>query len=372
MTMRARILLAAAVGVIGSAAPAPATAQTVEPVVHWQLVWSDEFDGPDGSGVDREKWVPEVGGHGWGNNELQFYRDELANAHLEGGNLVITAIQERYTSGGTTRDFTSARLKTQGTFEQPYGRFEARLQVPFGQGIWPAFWMLGSDIGTVGWPVCGEIDVMENIGREPTLVHGTVHGPGYSGANGPGAAYSLPDEAPFADDFHLFAVEWEPEAIRWYVDGVHFHTLTPADLPASARWVFDHPFFMLLNVAVGGNWPGNPDATTQFPQRLLVDYVRVYRAGPPVVARPTVTRCEPPAGGRNTTLDVRIAGSGFVEGARVSFGAGVSVQSVTVLSPGEIVARVKISAKAKRGVRNVTVTNPKGRAGTGKKLFTVQ
>ena len=259
--------------VAGAVAGAPGA-----PVTAWELVWADEFDGPDGSGVDRAKWVPEVGGHGWGNQELQFYRDDPANARIEGGALVITAVAGRFTAGGVTRDYTSARLKTQGTFEQAYGRFEARLRVPRGNGIWPAFWMLGSDIASAGWPACGEIDVMENIGREPGIVHGTVHGPGYSGAGGIGAAYELPGGAAFADDFHVFAVEWEPRAIRWYVDGVHYRTLTPAELPAGARWVFDHPFFLLLNVAVGGSWPGSPDATTAFPQRMLVDYVRVYRS----------------------------------------------------------------------------------------------
>jgi len=338
----------------------------------WQLIWADEFNGPDGSGVDRAKWVPEVGGNGWGNNELEFYRDDPANAHVENGALVITAIKERYTSGAVTRDYTSARLKTQGTFEQTYGRFEARIQVPFGQGIWPAFWMLGNDIGSAGWPACGEIDVMENIGREPTIVHGTVHGPGYSGAAGIGGPYSLPDEAPFADDFHLYAVEWEPQAIRWYVDDTLYRTFTAAELPAGARWAFDHPFFMLLNLAVGGNWPGNPDATTEFPQRMLVDYVRVYRAGAPVVQRPVVAACEPAQGDRGATLDVRVTGSGFAEGARVTFGAGVTVLAAEVVSSAELRLQVKILANAKRGARNVTVTNPNRRSGTGRRLFTVQ
>jgi beta-glucanase (GH16 family) len=243
--------------------------------------------------------------------------------------------------------------------------------VPSGQGIWPAFWMLGNDIGAVSWPACGEIDIMENIGREPTTVHGTVHGPGYSGAAGIGAAYGLPDGAPFADDFHVFAIEWEPQAIRWYVDGALYHTLTPAALPAGARWAFDHPFFMLLNVAVGGNWPGNPDATTVFPQRMLVDYVRVYRAVAAPAKRPLVTACDPARGARGASLELRIAGSGFGEGARVSLGAGVGVLAVEVFSPGELRVRVQIQPKAKRGRRNVTVTNPGGKPGTGKRLFTV-
>jgi beta-glucanase (GH16 family) len=244
----------------------------------WTLVWSDEFNGPNGSSVDAQKWTLETGGGGWGNNELQSYTNRLQNASLEHGALIIKAISERYTGiDGITRNYTSARLKTQGKLTQAYGRFEARLKIPSGQGIWPAFWMLGSDIDRVGWPRCGEIDIMENIGREPFTVHGTVHGPGYSGAAGIGAAYRLPNGERFADAYHLYAIEWEPRAIRWYVDDVLYKTITPADLPVGANWVFNHPFFLLLNVAVGGHWPSNPDATTVFPQVMMVDYVRVYQ-----------------------------------------------------------------------------------------------
>lgn len=242
------------------------------------LVWSDEFDGAAGAKVDATRWVTETGGHGWGNRELQYYTDRATNASLDGaGHLVITARRERFDDGKTPREYTSARLKTQGLFEQAYGRFEARIQVPRGQGIWPAFWMLGSDIKSVGWPRCGEIDVMENIGKEPSVVHGTLHGPGFSGGASLGAAYTLPGGAAFADDFHVFAAEWAPDEVRFYVDGNHYHTRTRAELKPEQRWVFDHPFFMLLNVAVGGNWPGNPDDTTVFPQAMRVDYVRVYR-----------------------------------------------------------------------------------------------
>jgi beta-glucanase (GH16 family) len=333
----------------------------------WELSWADEFDGPDGSGVDRSKWVPEVGGNGWGNNELEYYRDDVANAYHQGGALVIKAIKERYTgTDGVTRDYTSARLITRGKFEQRYGRYEARIKVPYGQGIWPAFWMLGVDIGRVGGPTCGEIDILENIGREPTIVHGTVHGPGYSGANGIGKSYSLPDNARFADDYHVFAVEWEPKVIRWYVDGALYHTLTPANLPAGTKWVFDHPFFIIMNLAVGGNWPGSPDATTVFPQMLQVDYVRVYRRRPPVVAS-----CEPAGASRNATVDVRISGENFQEGAKVSFGAKVKVLDVTVVSPSELDVRVKVKKKAARGSRDVTVTNLDGTVGTGAAVFEV-
>ena len=244
----------------------------------WKLVWSDEFNAPDGSPVDTTKWVSESGGNGWGNQELEYYTPRPENAFQQGGNLVIKVLQEKYTGAdGVTRDYTSARLKTAGKFSQTYGRFEARIKIPQRQGIWPAFWMLGDDISKIGWPKCGEIDIMENIGKEPATVHGTIHGPGYSGGKGIGSPYKLPSDQHFADDFHVYAVEWEAKAIRFYVDDHLYATRTPADLPQGTKWVYDHPFFMLLNVAVGGGWPGNPDATSVFPQTMLVDYVRVYK-----------------------------------------------------------------------------------------------
>jgi len=243
----------------------------------WKLVWSDEFNGADGSAVDSSKWVSEIGGGGWGNNELEYYTNRLANAYRQDGNLVVKVLQEQYTGAdGVTRNYTSARLKTQGKFSQTYGRFEARIKIPHGQGIWPAFWMLGDDISKPGWPTRGEIDIMENVGKEPRLVHGTIHGPGYSGEHGISAPYALPGDSRFADDFHIYAVEWEPNVIRFYADDHVYATRTPADLPKGAKWVYDHPFFLLLNVAVGGNWPGSPDAASIFPQVMLVDYVRVY------------------------------------------------------------------------------------------------
>ena len=356
---------AVAVALLAPLAPQPA-ARAAAPS-DWRLVWADEFDVADGSGIDRTKWVPETGGGGWGNNELEYYRDSTENAYVESGALVIKAIKARYTGpDNVTRDYTSARLKTQGTFSQRYGRFEARIKIPYGQGLWPAFWMLGDDVASAGWPTCGELDIMENVGREPATVHGTVHGPGYSGANGIGAAYSLAQGARLADDFHVFAVEWEPAAIRWYVDDVLYETRTPADLPSGARWVFDHPFFMLLNLAVGGGWPGNPDATTVFPQTMLVDYVRVYaRQGP------TVASCDPASGGRGAKLDVRITGEGFADGAAVSFGDKIKVVSATVVSASEIDVKVKIKKKARVGPRDVMVTNPDGGIGTGAGVFRV-
>jgi beta-glucanase (GH16 family) len=241
----------------------------------WQLVWSDEFNGNDGSLPDSTKWAMETGNWGWGNNELEYYTSRAVNAQQKSGNLVITALKENY--GGSA--YTSARLKTQGLFEHTYGRVEARIKLPFGQGIWPAFWMLGADIGTNPWPACGEIDIMENIGREPSIIHGTIHGPGYSGGSGIGSASTLPSGR-FADDFHVYAVEWAPNEIKFWVDNTLYATRTPADLPAGKTWVFQHNFFILLNVAVGGYWPGNPDGTTTFPQTMLVDYVRVYDKKP--------------------------------------------------------------------------------------------
>jgi beta-glucanase (GH16 family) len=244
----------------------------------WTLIWSDEFSGPSGSAVDPAKWTLETGGDGWGNHELEYYTARAQNSYLQDGNLVIKVLQEKFTgTDGVARDYSSARLKSQGKFSQAYGRFEARIKVPYGQGMWPAFWMLGSDIDKVGWPGSGEIDIMENVGKEPTAVHGTIHGPGYSGADGPSASYTLSDKQRFADDFHVFAVEWEPEAIRFFVDKDLYATRTLADLPKGTKWVYDHPFFLLLNVAVGGDWPGSPDASTVFPQTMLVDYVRVYQ-----------------------------------------------------------------------------------------------
>jgi len=254
------------------------TACASNPAV-WSLEWSDEFAGPSGSSVDSSKWSFDIGGNGWGNNELETYTSRTANADLEGGMLAIKTLKETFTgSDNITREYTSARLLTRNKFSQAYGRFEARIKIPYGQGIWPAFWMLGDNISTAGWPTCGEIDIMENIGKEPATIHGTIHGPGYSGAGGIGAPYSLPQKQNFSDDFHVFAVEWEPRKIRFYVDENLYATRIPAELPPDQKWAYDHPFFLLLNLAVGGDWPGNPDASTIFPQTMQVDYVRVYRS----------------------------------------------------------------------------------------------
>ena len=247
-----------------------------------KLAFRDEFTGPAGSTMDPTKWSSEIGGNGWGNQELEYYTNTTDNAYLDGeGSLVIKAIKLNppltLTCWYGPCQYTSARLITKGKFDLKYGRFEARIKIPRGQGVWPAFWMLGTNIDTVSWPTCGEIDIMENIGREPSTIHGTVHGPGYSGANGIGAPFTLANNSVFADGFHVFAVEWSGNEIHWYVDGSEYETVRPQNLPNGAQWVFDHPFFIILNFAVGGSWPGNPDASTNFPQTMLVDYVRVYR-----------------------------------------------------------------------------------------------
>jgi beta-glucanase (GH16 family) len=244
----------------------------------WALIWSDEFSGPEGSLPDPGKWTYDMGGNGWGNHELESYTNRKENAHVEGGNLVITARKETLTDkDGVTRGYTSARLKTQGIFQQTYGRVEARIKITGGQGMWPAFWMLGGDIATVGWPKCGEIDIMENIGKEPGMNHGSLHGPSTAAATSDlTAVFSLPEGKKLAEDFHIYAAEWEPDTVRFYVDKNLYATFHSSELPAGGKWVYDHPFFLLLNVAVGGDWPGAPDANTAFPQRMLVDYVRVY------------------------------------------------------------------------------------------------
>jgi beta-glucanase (GH16 family) len=243
----------------------------------WKLVWADEFDQPNGSAPNPTNWVYDLGGDGWGNNELQSYTDRRVNSRIENGQLIIEALGEKFTGKDRKpRDYTSARLKTLGKQSWAYGRIEARMKLPRGQGMWPAFWMMGADIHKLGWPTAGEIDIMENIGKEPGIVHGTIHGPGYSGSGGIGGSYTLPDGEAIADDFHVFAIEWHTNKITWFLDDHAYFTVTPEKLPAGKKWVYDHPHFILLNLAVGGHWPGNPNSTTQFPQRLAVDYVRVY------------------------------------------------------------------------------------------------
>ena len=272
----------ACAGANQGANPLPCTGASCNPQPQpLTLVWQDEFDGAKGTTYDHTKWAADTGGAGFGNQEREFYTTRTDNAALDGdGHLVISALTEPQPTSylcwyGACR-YTSTRLKTQGVISWTHGRFEARIRVPRGQGMWPAFWMLGDNIGTVGWPQCGEIDIMENIGREPGTVHGTIHGPGYSGGNGIGRPFTLQSGA-FSDDFHVFAVEWRANHVSWYVDGTLYHEMTPANTPSGTQWVFEHPFFLLLNFAVGGQWPGDPDVTSTFPQQMVVDYVRVYQ-----------------------------------------------------------------------------------------------
>lgn len=238
------------------------------------LSMQDEFD-VDGA-LDPTIWGYEIGNGeaqgipGWGNNELEYYTDRLENVVVEDGMLKIRALQEDFEGFG----YTSGRILTQGKFQQKYGRFEARIKLPWGQGLWPAFWMLGDDNdGAILWPQRGEIDIMENRGQEPTLINGSVHGPGYSGANAITKAYELENDR-FDSGFHVFGIEWGENYVNYYVDDVLYNQITPADV--TGEWVFDSEFFIILNVAVGGNYAGNPNENTVFPQEMVVDYVRVY------------------------------------------------------------------------------------------------
>ena len=239
----------------------------------WELVWADEFEGPANQTPDSAKWKYEVGTD-WGNQQLEYDTDRTENASLDGmGNLAITARRESFSGS----NYTSARIITDGLFEQTYGRFEARIKLPFGSGIWPAFWLLGSNFPNVDWPQCGEIDIMEYRGQEPTIIHGSVHGPGYSAGNAVTKTFNLINDR-FDNDFHVFAVEWQEDNIKYYVDDNLYQQINTDDVPG--EWVFDHPFYIILNVAVGGDFVGPPNSQTIFPQTMLVDWVRVFKEVP--------------------------------------------------------------------------------------------
>lgn len=253
----------------------------------WRLGWSDEFDGPAGAPVDPSVWAHEVGDGsasgipGWGNRELQHYTAGTENAALDGsGNLVITARRlpdaDRPPCSHGRCEYSSARLITKGALAFTHGRIEARARVPRGIGLWPAFWALGTSIDRVGWPASGEIDIMEYVGREPRRIFAAIHGPGYAGDDGLVGTLDLPVDV--ADDYHVYAVEWEPELIVWSFDGKPYHRATPRDVAPNA-WVFEQPFYLLLNLAVGGTFGGEVAESTPFPQALRVDYVRVFEAG---------------------------------------------------------------------------------------------
>lgn len=235
-----------------------------------ELVMQDEFntDGAPNSAL----WNYDIGNgvNGWGNNELEYYTDRTENVKVENGYLLITAKEEQFNGSS----YTSAKLTTNGLFEQAYGRFEARIRLPYGQGMWPAFWLLGANCDEVIWPQCGEIDIMEYRGQEPTTVHGTVHGPGYSAGDAITKSFSLENDR-FDTGFHVFGIEWTSEYINYYVDNKLYNQITPADVPG--EWVFNQPFYIIINLAVGGNYVGYPNSETVFPQTMLVDYVRVYK-----------------------------------------------------------------------------------------------
>jgi beta-glucosidase len=247
----------------------------------WELIWADEFDAEADTVPNPEFWTCEVGGWGWGNNEHQYYTESGNAFHNGDGQMVIEAREETVEGSNCWYGeclYSSARCITKDSVEFMFGRVEMRAQIPFGQGIWPAFWMLGADFPDVVWPESGEIDIMENIGRERSTVHGTVHGPGYSGAAGRGRSFSI--EENFSDDFYVYSIEWEPDVIRWYVDGELYFEFTPEGL--NREYVFNDDFFLLMNLAVGGNWPGYPDETTVFPQTYTIDYIRVYQRQAPM------------------------------------------------------------------------------------------
>jgi beta-glucanase (GH16 family) len=236
-----------------------------------KLVLEDNFD-TDGV-LNSDIWSYDIGtgpnGDGWGNNELQYYTDRTENIKVEDGMLKITAIKESFMGSS----YTSAKITTKGKVNQQYGRIEARIKMPWGKGLWPAFWMLGADIDSNPWPSAGEIDIVEYLGNQPTKILGTVHGPGYAGAESISKSYTLTNSR-FDTDFHVFGIEWDENYINFYVDDVLYNQITPEDVPG--EWVFNKPYYIILNMAVGGNLPGSPNASTSFPQEMIIDYVRIY------------------------------------------------------------------------------------------------
>ena len=241
----------------------PEVIDSIPAIPGWTLVWNDEFKD---TVIDLTKWEFEVNGDGGGNNELQYYTAPPRNAYADSGHLVIEAYKEEYMG----KQYTSARMRTKKKGDWTYGMFEIRAKLPSGRGLWPAIWMLPTDEYYGGWPQSGEVDIMEMLGHEANKVYGTIH---YSSTSGShehtGNSYVLP-KGSFSDDYHLFALIWDVTGFDWYVDGVNYFTVFH-------RQPFDKRFHILLNVAVGGNWPGSPDYTTKFPQRMYIDYVRVYK-----------------------------------------------------------------------------------------------
>jgi beta-glucanase (GH16 family) len=252
----------------------------IAPSNGWAPVWRDDFDGPAQSAPDDTHWNVDIRPSGQ-NHELDYDTNDRKNSFIDGsGHLVLQAIKEQYVDQGgvqSSQPFTSARLNTQGKVEQQYGRFEARIKLPQGgQGVWPAFWLLGNDIAEAGWPDCGEVDILEWRGSYPSSIVSSLHGPGYSGGNSYHDHYDLPGS--YSDDFHVFTFEWTPTAVRWLVDGNAFYVKTPEGV--KGLWAYEHPFFIILNLAVGGIFDGDPPPSTAFPQQMLIDYVSVEKPAP--------------------------------------------------------------------------------------------
>ncbi len=362
-----------------------ASAQTTN---GWKLLWSDEFNGAANTPPNPATWNYDLGAGGWGNGELETYTNSIANAFQDGnGNLVIRAIRD------ASGNYTSARLRTgqvsptdAANLAWQYGKIEARIKLPYGQGVWPAFWMLGADITNTAWPGCGEIDILENFGSnidDASTVHGTLHGPP-AGSNFAGtgltAAYSLPFQRKFTDDFHLFSIEWAQNSIALYVDGTQYNTITPAALPAGSTWVFNQPFFVILNLAIGGptTFLGTPSPSVPFPQEMLVDYVRVYGAvtippATPSIAVGGVVNAASTLGAITPGALVTLYGSNLAsdtESALFSNGAfqtstasqtSVAVNGINAplvfASPGQINFQMPWETPLAPAVVNVTVTN---------------
>lgn len=247
------------------------------------LIFDQGFNGQAGRRLNRHLWTYDRGGEPqWGNQEWEYYTARSANVSMDGrGHLAIVARRERLPGMAHCMygpcNITSARITTRGKFAQKYGRFEARMKLPPGAGLWPAFWMLGRNIERVGWPACGEIDAMEEIGREPNTVYGTIHAQGYAGV-GIGGKTSVKPRA-LEQRFHVYEIYWSPSTIRWKLDGRTYFVARKSQLRPGQAWPFDQPFYIIINLAVGGEWPGPPDRHTHFPARLLVDWVRVYKQG---------------------------------------------------------------------------------------------
>lgn len=237
----------------------------------FELVWSDEFEGDSGTAPNATKWTYDIGTgqNGWGNNELQTYTNSRQNVLLDGkGNLLIRALKDN------AGRYTSARIKTEGLFSQKFGKVEARIKTPTGSGIWPAFWMLGNNIREVSWPQCGEIDIMEQKGKFSNITYGSIHGPGYSGGQAITTPYAL-QNGRFDNDFYVYGVEWNETKIDFFINGFLYKRILPVNVPG--EWVFNQPFFLILNIAVGGSFVGPPNANTPFPGTMSIDYVRVYK-----------------------------------------------------------------------------------------------